>query len=138
MPAKPGHQRRIDCECRRNGTANLFLDARRRRRKFKVTERRTPTDFAACIRDPGDVHIRQAGKIRVVLDNLSNHTPAALDNALPAGEARRIQRRIEFHCTPRHASWLNMVEIEIGVLQSQCLNRGIPDRETLKAEISAR
>ena len=100
-----------------------------------MTERRTATGFAARMRDLSDAHFPQAGKIRAVPDNLSTHTPAALCNALPAGEAGRILRRTEFHQTPKHASWLNMVEI--GVLQRQCLNRRIPDRESLESEISA-
>ena len=84
---------------------------------MKVTERRTAEDFAHCMGDLVDVHYPEAACIRVVLDNLSTHTPAALYRTLPAGEARRIRRRLEFHYTPRHASWLNMVEIEIGVLR---------------------
>ena len=103
----------------------------------KVTERRGATDFATCMRDLGDIHFPEADKIRVVLDNLSTHTPAALYTALSAVEARRILRRIEFHYTPKHASWLNVFEIETGVLQRQCLSRRIPDRGTLEAEIAA-
>lgn len=139
VPARPGQPRRIDYEYRRNGTANLFVfvDAHRPWRKVKVTERRTAADFAACMRELSDVHFPEAKRIRVVLDNLSTHTPAALYSSLPAEEARRILRRIEFHYTPKHASWLNMVEIEIGVLQRQCLSRRIPDRNTLEAEVAA-
>ena len=139
VPARPGQPRRFDYEYRRNGTANLslLLDAHQGWRKVKVTERRTAADFAACMRDPGDLHFPEAEKIRVVLDNLSTHTPAALYTALPAQDARRILRRIEFHQTPKHASWLNMVEIEIGVLQRQCLGRRITDRVTHEAEIAA-
>ena len=116
----------------------IFLDAHRPWHKVKLTERRTGTDFAACMREFRDVHFPEAGKIRLVLDNLSTHTPAALCNALPAGEARRILRRIDFDDTPKHASWFNMVGIEMGVLQQQCLSRRIPDRDMLEAEISAR
>ena len=139
VPAKPGQRQRFDYEYRRNGTANLFvfLDSHRPWRKVKVTERRTAADFAACMRDLSDLHFPEAARIRVVLDNLSTHTPAALCNALPAQEARRILRRFEFHFTPKHASWLNMVEIEIGVLQRQCLSRRIPDQKKLEAEIAA-
>lgn len=139
VPARSGQPRRFDHEYRRNGTANLFvaLDTHRGWRKVKVTERRTATDFAACMRELSDVHFPEADRIRVVLDNLSTHTPATLYNALPAEEARRILRRIEFHYTPKHASWLNMVEIEIGVLQRQCLSRRIPDRATLEIEAAA-
>ena len=78
-----------------------------------------------------------AEQIRVVLDNLSTHSPGALYDSFPASEARRLMRRLEFHYTPKHASWLNMVEIEIGVLRSQCLDRRIAERERLVAEIAA-
>ena len=139
IPAEPGKLERFDCEYKRNGTQNLFvfLDIHRPWRKVKVTERRAAADFARCMRDLTDLHFPEAEKIRVVMDNLSTHSPASLYSALPAPEARRILRRLEFHFTPKHASWLNMVEIEIGVLRSQCLNRRIPNRETLKVEIAA-
>ena len=139
VPARPGQPRRFDHEYRRNGAANLFvfLDVHQGWRKVKVTERRTATDFAACMRDLSDMHIPEADRIRVVLDYLSTHTPAALYTAMPDEEARRILRRIEFHDTPKHACWLNMAKIEIGVLQRQCLGRRIPDRGTLEAEIAA-
>ena len=127
IPAAPRQPERIDYEYRRNGTANLFvsLDAHRPWRSVKVTERRTADDFALSMRDLVDLHFPEAENIRVVLDNLSTHTPAALYAAFPAAEARRLLRRIEFHYTPKHASWLNMVEIEIGVLKRQCLDRRI-------------
>ena len=139
IPAAPGRLERFDCEYRRNGTANLFvfLDAHRPWRKVKVTERRATADFAACMRDLSDLHFPEAEQIRVVCDNLSTHTPAALYRAFPPAEARRILRRLEFHYTPKHASWLNMVEIEIGVLKSQCLSRRIEERDTLISEIAA-
>jgi transposase len=138
IPAKPGHPERLDCEYRRNGTANLFvfLDAHKPWRKVKVTDRRAAEDFAGCMRELSDVHFPGAEKIRVVMDNLSTHSPSALYQAFPAPEARRILRRLEFHFTPRHASWLNMVEIEIGVLRSQCLDRRIDSRQLLEAEIA--
>jgi len=139
IPAAPGRLERYDCEYRRNGTANLFvfLDAHHSWRKVKVTERRAAEDFAHCMRDLVDIHYPEAACIRVVLDNLSTHTPAALYQALPPSEARRILRRLEFHYTPKHASWLNMVEIEIGVLRSQCLDRRIESRDSLVAEVAA-
>jgi transposase len=139
IPAKPGQLERFDCEYRRNGVANLFvfLDAHKSWRKVKVTERRTAEDFAACMRDLVDLHFPEAEKICVVLDNLSTHSAAALYQTFPAPEARRILRRVEFHYTPRHASWLNMVEIEIGVLRSQCLDRRIDNRDLLVSEIAA-
>jgi transposase len=139
IPAEPGRLERYDCEYKRNGTANLFvfLDAHRSWREVKVTGRRAAEDFAHCMRDLADRHYPQAERIRVVLDNLSTHTPAALYQALPASEARRVLRRLEFHYTPKHASWLNMVEIEIGVLRSQCLDRRIENHTRLVAEIAA-
>jgi transposase len=137
--AKPGQIERYDCEYRRNGTANLFvfLDVQRPWRNVKVTERRTAEDFAACMRDLADVHYPKAERIRVVLDNLSTHSAGALYKAFPATEARRLLRRLEFHYVPKHASWLNMVEIEIGVMASQCLDRRIESYTRLLAETAA-
>jgi transposase len=137
--AEPGRVERLDYEYRRNGTANLFifLDAHRGWRHVKVTQQRTAIDFALCMRDLADVHYPQAKRIRVVMDNLSTHNAKNLYEAFAPDEARRILRRLEFHYTPKHASWLNMVEIEISVLSSQCLDRRIPDVATLKREIAA-
>ena len=139
VAAKPGKPARVDYEYVRNGTANVFMffDAHRHWRHAKVTDRRTNGDFAHCMRDLVDVHYTDAELIRVVLDNLSTHTPAALYETFAPEEARRILRRLEFHYTPKHASWLNMVEIEIGVMVKQCLDRRIPDKETLITEIAA-
>jgi transposase len=136
---KPGQLERYDCEYRRNGTVNLFvfLDAHQPWRKVKVTDQRAARDFAHCMRDLVDLHYPQADLIRVVLDNLSTHSPGALYEAFPAPEAHRLLRRLEFHYTPKHASWLNMVEIEIGVLRGQCLDRRIAERDRLVAEIAA-
>src|SRR5467141_3767114 len=139
IPPKPGQLERYDCEYRRNGTANLFvfLDVNRPWRKVKVTERRAAEDFAVCMRELIDVHYPAAERIRVVLDNLSTHSLGALYQTFPAKEARRVLRRLEFHYVPKHASWLNMVEIEIGVLRSQCLDRRIASQHRLKSEIAA-
>jgi len=139
IPAKPGQLERYDCEYRRNGTVNLFvfLDAHRPWRKVKLTESRAARDFAHCMRDLVDIHYPQAELIRVVLDNLSTHSPGALYEAFPAPQAHRLLHRLEFHYTPKHASWLNMVEIEIGVLRGQCLDRRIDDRQRMLAEIAA-
>ena len=139
IPAEPGQLERYDCEYKRNGTANLFvfLDAHRSWRKVKVTDSRTALDFAACMRDLADLHFPTAERIRVVLDNLSTHSAGALYQAFPADQARRMLRRLEFHYVPKHASWLNMVEIEIGVLRSQCLDRRIDTKEQLESEIAA-
>ena len=139
VPAEPGQPERYDCEYRRNGTANLlvFLDAHRPWRHVKVTGQRTAHDFAACMRDLTDTHYPDADRIRVVLDNLSTHTAGAPYETFPAAEAHRILQRLEFHYTPKHASWLNMVEIEIGVLRGQCLDRRIGERDVLNTEIEA-
>lgn len=136
---KSGAPGRVDYEYVRNGTANLFVfvNAHQPWRHVKVTEHRTAIDFAHCMRDLVDSHYPDADKICVVLDNLSTHTPGALYQAFPPEEARRILQRLEFHFTPKHASWLNMVEIEIGVLARQCLDRRIPDRATLMREVAA-
>jgi hypothetical protein len=114
IPASAGTRERYDYEYRRNGTANLFvfLDAHRPWRHVKVTDRRTALDFAECMRDLVDVHYPNTHRIRVVLDNLSTHARGNLYEAFPAAEAHRILNRLEFHYTPKHASWLNMVEIE--------------------------
>jgi transposase len=139
IPAEPGQLERYDCEYKRNGTANLFifLDVHRPWRKVKVTDNRAAVDFATCMRELTDVHFPKAERIRVVLDNLSTHSAGALYQAFPACEARRVLRRLEFHFVPKHASWLNMVEIEIGVLRSQCLDRRIATQQQLKSEIAA-
>src|SRR6516225_9781087 len=139
IPAAPGQLERFDCEYKRNGTANLFifLDVHRPWRKVKVTERRSAEDYAHCMREVVDVHCPDAERVRVVQDNLSTHSAGALYQAFPPAEARRILRRPEFHYTPKHASWLNMVEIEIGVLRGQCLDRRIDSNEQLEAEIAA-
>ena len=106
-------------------------------RTVKVTDQRTARDFAQCMRDLVDLHYPHATQIRVVLDNLSTHSPGALYDTFPAPEAHRILGRLDFHYTPKHASWLNMVEIEIGVLRSQCLDRRIATREDLIQQIAA-
>jgi transposase len=138
-PMKPGQAAKQDYEYRRVGTANIFLffDRHRGWRKVKPTESKGNIDFAECMRDLVDVHYPNAEKIRVVLDNLNTHRPGALYKAFPPEEARRILRRLEFHHTPAHASWLNMVEIEIGNMNQQCLDRRIPDWETLTSELTA-
>src|SRR5919107_1290918 len=139
LPPEPGRVERYDYEYRRNGTVNLFvvLDAHRPWRKVKVTERRAAADFATCMREVAEVDFPEAERIRVVMDNLSTHTPGALYETFPAPEAHRILRRLEFHFTPKHASWLNMAETEIGVLRRQCLDRRIGERERLEHEIAA-
>ena len=139
LPAKVGETAIYDYEYCRNGTANIFVfvDAHRSWRHVKVTPRRTNIDFAECMRDIVDLHYPHAPIIRVVMDNLSTHHAGSLYEAFPPAEARRVLRRLQFHFTPKHGSWLNMAEIEIGVLSSQCLARRIPDFEMLVRETAA-
>ena len=120
IPAQLGQRERYDYEYRRNGTVNLFVtfDPHRGWRNVKVTDRRAAVDYAHCMRELVDVHYPDADCIRLVQDNLSIHTAGALYQAFAPAEARRILRRLEFHFTPKHASWLNMVECEISVLAS--------------------
>jgi transposase len=136
---KPGKRYRYDSEYKRNGTANLFVivDANRSWRKVVVTDRRANQDFALRMRDLADIDYPDADKVRVVMDNLSTHTAAALYQTFPAAEARRVLRRLEFHYTPKHASWLNMVEIEIGVMRRQCLDCRIDSRARLETKVRA-
>ena len=135
-PAVPGKPARIDYEYVRKGTANLFVhyDVHAGWRHVAVTDQRTSYQFAHQMKELVDRHYPQVECIRIVLDNLSTHTAAALYDTFEPGEARRILRRLEFHYVPKHASWLNMVEIEIGVLKQQCLARRIAERETLELE----
>jgi hypothetical protein len=137
IPAEPGQLERYDYDYHRNGTVNLFVcvDVNRPWRKVKVTERRAAEDYAQCMRELVDVHYPDAACIQVVQDNLSTHAAGSLYEAFAPAEARRILSRIEFHCTPKHASWLNMVEIETGVLRGQC--RRIDDPNHLISEIAA-
>lgn len=139
IPAQPGQRERYDYEYRRNGTVNLFVtfDPHRGWRNVKVTDRRAAVDYAHCMRELVDIHYPDAACIRVVQDNLSIHTAGAQYQAFVPAEARRILRRLEFHYTPKHASWLNMVECEISVLQRQCLSRRIDDPKRLRKEIAA-
>jgi hypothetical protein len=139
VPATPGRRGRSDYEYRRCGTANLFIviEPLAGWRHVEVTERRTNRDFAEQMRDLVDVHYPAAEKIRVVLDNLSSHSGAALYESFPPEEARRILRKLEFHYTPKHGSWLNMAEIEISILGRQCLKRRIDNAARLKAETLA-
>lgn len=138
VPAVPGRPQRYDYEYRREGTVNLFIAFQPLAgwRHVEVTERRTARDFAEQMRALVDVGFPEAERIRVVLDNLNTHGPASLYKRFEPAEARRILRKLEFHYTPKHGSWLNMCEIELSVLERQCLDRRIPDRHTLAHEIA--
>jgi len=139
LPMKPGQPARHDYEYERNGTANLFMmfAPLEGRRHIKVTERRTAIDYAHVLKDLSDIHYRDAEQIVLVNDNLNTHKPASLYEAFPASEARRLVERFEWHYTPKHASWLDMAESELSVVSSQCLDRRIPDMQTLITEIAA-
>ena len=119
--------------------ANLFLwyEPLAGRRHVKVTERRTMVDWAHCIKDLVDVHYPHAEKIVLVMDNLNIHSPASLYAAFPPAEAKRLADKLEIHQTPKHGSWLNAAEIELAILSAQCLDRRIPDRDTLRQEVAA-
>jgi len=135
LPAQPGQVRRYDYEYQRNGTANLFVMCQPLIgwREVKVTQRRTKVDFAHCMKDLVDIHFPDATVIRVVLDNLNTHTFGALYEAFAPEVARRIARKLEFHYTPKHGSWLNMAEIEISILSRQCLRQRVGNYDQLQA-----
>jgi hypothetical protein len=139
VPMKTGIPTRIDYEYERNGTANLFMMFAPLEgwRFIKVTERRTAVDYARVLKDLSDAHFPHAKKIALVQDNLNTHAKASLYEAFPPAEARRLVERFEWRYTPKHGSWLNMAESELGVLSSQCLDRRIPDKGTLIQEVAA-
>ena len=137
-PPKPGRPARYDYEYERKGTCNLFgcFEPLRNWRHLRPTEHRKSEDFALCMQHLVDVLFPEADEVQVVLDNLSTHSPAALYKTFEPDEALRILKRIRFHYTPKHGSWLNMVEFEFSVLSRQCLNRRIPEFEQLSQEVS--
>ena len=139
LPAAPGQAVRYDYEYVRNGTRNLFVftEPQAGWRHIAVTEHRTMEDFAHQMRWLVDARYPEAEVIRVILDNLNTHKPASLYETFPPAEARRLLKKLEFHYTPKHGSWLNMAEIELSILQRQCLDRRIPDATTLVREIHA-
>ncbi len=139
IPAKPGQPKRKDYEYRRNGVVNLFMmfEPLKARRHVKVTDQRTRKDFAECIRDLVDIHYPEAEKIVLVLDNLNTHSTGSLYEAFEPAEARRLAEKLEVHYTPKHGSWLNMAEIDIGVLSRQCLSAYIPTKGQMRSEVSA-
>ena len=139
IAAKPGQPGRHDYEYRRNGTANLFMMFAPLEgwRHVKVTDRHTAVDYAQVLKELSDTHFPGSAKIVLVQDNLNTHKPASLYEAFPPAEARRLVERFEWHYTPKHGSWLDMAESELGVLSSQCLDRRIPDQQVLKEEVEA-
>ncbi len=139
IKAEPGKPERYDTEYERNGVSNLFMffEPLAGWRNVAVTDKRTAVDWAHQIRELVDVHYPEAERITLVMDNLNTHTGASLYKAFKPEEARRILERLEIHYTPKHGSWLNMAEIELSILSRQCLDRRIPEQETMKKEVEA-
>jgi DDE superfamily endonuclease len=139
IEAKPGQPARHDYEYQRNGVANLFMlfAPLEGWRHVEVTDHHTAVDYAHILKDLSDARFPGAEKIVLVQDNLNTHKPASLYEAFPAAEARRLVERFEWHYTPKHGSWLDMAESELGVLASQCLDRRIPDKRKLTSEVAA-
>ena len=138
LPMEPGQPERIDDEYERLGTANwfFFVDPFSGWRHVEMTEHRSKLDYAHCIRWLVDQVSPQADCVRIVQDNLNTHTAAALYEAFPAAEARRILQRVEFHDTPKHGSWLNMAEIEISLFARGCLSRRVASLQDLRQRIA--
>jgi transposase len=139
LPMQPSRPLRHDYEYKRAGTANLFVavEPQRGRRSVAVTARRTKTDFVAFAQHLLQRVYRSARRVHLVLDNLNTHFPVCFEQVLGARAARRLLKRVVFHYTPKHGSWLNMAEIEIGALTRQCLRRRVADRPTLQREVAA-
>jgi hypothetical protein len=139
IPMTPGSPARYDYEYERNGVANLFMMFAPLEgwREVKVTDRHTAIDYAQVLNDLSDIHFPHCKSIILVQDNLNTHAKASLYQAFPAAEARRLVERFEWHYTPKHGSWLDLAESELAVLTSQCLNRRIPDKQTLTEEVAA-
>ncbi len=139
LPAEPGKPERYDYQYERNGVSNLFMffEPLGNWRHVEVTERRTAIDYAQQMKYLVDERYPDALKITIIHDQLNTHVPASLYKAFEPNEAKRILDKLEFHYTPKHGSWLNMAEIELSVLVRQCLDRRIPDQETLTQEVEA-
>jgi hypothetical protein len=139
IPAAPGHGRILDHEYVRNGVATLFVEVEplAGRRHVEVTERRTRQDWARFVKTMLDQRYPKARKVRLVMDNLNTHDISSLYETFAPAEARRLAERLEIHYTPKHGSWLNIAEIELSALNSQCLNRRIPSAQVMQREIAA-
>lgn len=139
VTASPGQPARYDYEYKRNGVANLFMifEPLIGKRRVKVTERRTKIDWAYCVREMVDQIYPDAEQIVLVMDNLNTHNKSSLYEAFEPAEAKRIADKIEIHYTPKHGSWLDMAEIELGILSRQCLSRRIENMEQLEKEALA-
>jgi hypothetical protein len=139
IPMRSGQSARSDYEYERNGTANLFMMFAPLEgwRHVKVTDRRTALDYAEALKDLADIHFPDVNQIILVQDNLNTHKKASLYEAFSPAEARRLVERFEWIYTPKHGSWLDMAESELGILSTQCLDRRIPDKRSLIKEIAA-
>ena len=139
LPPEPGQPERYDYQYERNGVNNLFMffEPLGYWRHVEVTERRTAVDYAQQMKYLVDQRYPNAIQITVIHDQLNTHVPASLYKAFEPAEAKGILDKLEFHYTPKHGSWLNIAEIELSVLARQCLDRRIPDSETLKQEVAA-
>lgn len=139
LSTKPGSTKKIDAEYVRNGTVEIFMEVEplAGKRHVAVTEHRTKIDWADQIKEMLDIRYPDVTKVVLVMDNLNTHTTASLYEAFPPEEARRLAERLEIHFTPKHGSWLNIAEIELSVLQGQCLDRRIADIDTIRSEIDA-
>lgn len=139
LPIKPGKSLRLDHEYVRGGTCNLFvaIEPKGGRRIVEITDHRAKTDFVAFVQHLLEQVYTKARRIHLVLDNLNTHFRKCFEEVLGIKAAHQLLRRVVFHYTPKHASWLNMAEIEIGILDRQCLNRRLPDRGTLASEVDA-
>ena len=138
-PARPGAAGSYDYEYERNGVSNLFMlfAPLEGWRRVEVTDRRTKADWARVVKQLVDEDYPHKERIVLVMDNLNTHHPSSLYEAFEPAEARRIAERLEIHYTPKHGSWLDMAEIEIGVMARQCLDRRIPDQSALRREVGA-
>ena len=136
---RPGQPARYDFEYKRNGVANLFMmfEPLAGKRHVKVTQRRTKIDWAYCVREMVDQIYPDAEQIVLVMDNLNTHNKSSLYEAFEPAEAKRVADKLEIHHTPKHGSWLDMAEIELGILSRQCLSRRIDNMEQLKREVAA-
>lgn len=139
IPATLGRPARYDYEYERNGVCNLFMffEPLGGKRRVSVTDRRTKGDWAMQIKQLLDVHYPTVQKVTLIMDNLNTHTGASLYETFEPHEARRLLDRLDIHYTPKHGSWLNMAEIELGVLSRQCLARRLPSKATLRTEVAA-
>jgi hypothetical protein len=139
LPVQAGTPARLDYEYVRAGTCNLFVavEPKGGRRTVRVTDHRAKTDFVAFVQYLLEQVYAAARRVHLVLDNLNTHFPKCFEEVLGVRAATELLRRVVFHYTPKHASWLNMAEIEIGILDRQCLDRRLPDRETLTVQVDA-